>query len=74
MEVVQDCSIFFSYLDELCEDNPELSVQIINSGGDLIYPYKSHTSTPGYYKSVQEGTVIRIPEILFMMKTGTDYS
>ena len=57
VEVVQDCSIFFSYLDELCEDNPELSVQIINSGGDLIYPYKSHTSTPGYYKSVQEGTV-----------------
>lgn len=39
VEVMQDCTSFFSYADNLQKENSQLSIQIIDSEGTLIYPY-----------------------------------
>lgn len=39
VEVVQDCDRFFSYLEELQEENPEVSIHIVDQNGSVIYPY-----------------------------------
>lgn len=53
VEVIQDCDTFFSYIEELHLDNPELSIQIINQNGEVIYPYSSSFQTPDYFIQIQ---------------------
>lgn len=39
VEVIQNCEVFFSYLDGICEENPDRAVYIFNERGEQVYPY-----------------------------------
>ena len=41
IEVVQSCDTFFSHIQKLQKENPELSIIISNIHGDILYPFDS---------------------------------
>lgn len=46
IQVLQDCKTFFSYVKDLQDNNPNLSIQIINSDGAAIFPYDTDVIPP----------------------------
>lgn len=57
VEVMQDCSSFFTYADDLLKDNPQLSIQITDSDGTTIYPYTGNSAVYDYSAVIQSKNI-----------------
>lgn len=44
VEIIQDCDIFFSYLNSLKTENSQLDIYVFDENNHLIYPYQEDTT------------------------------
>lgn len=63
VEVVQDCQRFFSYLEELQAENPDVSIHIVDQNGAVIYPYTG----PGRISRITEA----FPQFISLEESGS---
>lgn len=71
-EVIQDCDVFFSDLNDLEANNPDRTIYILNENQEIIYPYNE--SVQKLPEKIQENFPENVDEVKHLFGVGGKFA
>lgn len=73
VEVIQDCDILFSFINQVAEANPTMSFYIYNDRGEVVYPYQFTPSPiPNYPSLIRKDGLVALQSYTVTPKESSE--